>query len=350
MTSKERIQTVLEGGVPDRPPLFDLLRNRAVLEHFSGASLKNAPEDCVYLGIRNALDGTRSVRFPDVPGEEVLPDGRRQLRREWTTWTVWPETPPMEKVLDAFRARVKALEQRLDDSASFDEEAARIRAGIEQHVQLLGPDFGFFGPGSSVGFMAYTQWGLEPFCYALAEEPELFSRFWELNTRTAVRRIACLDLADLICGVFCGEDIAFKGGTLFSPALLRKEYFPRLRRIVQAYHEKHLPVMFHSDGDLMGILDDLYDCGIDLLNPIETIAGMDPQEIRRRCPRLILAGGIDVSQLLPYGTPEEVAEGTRKLIEQAGPGVLVGSSTELHDEVPLENYQAMVETVRNWRY
>jgi uroporphyrinogen decarboxylase len=100
----------------------------------------------------------------------------------------------------------------------------------------------------------------------------------------------------------------------------------------------------------MAILDDLIAVEVDILNPVETIAGMDVAEIRKRHKYLVLAGAIDVSQLLPFGTPQEVASETRKLIEVAGPGVLVGSTTELHNDVPLENFKAMADTVRSYRY
>ena len=108
--------------------------------------------------------------------------------------------------------------------------------------------------------------------------------------------------------------------------------------------------MFHSDGNLMEIVDDLVDVGVDILNHIETIAGMIVAEIRKKHKNLVFAGGIDVSQLLPLGTPQEVAAETRKLLEVAGPGVLVGSSTELHNDVPLDNFKAMAGTVRNYQY
>ncbi|MBI2190392.1 MAG: hypothetical protein HYU36_00230 [Planctomycetes bacterium] len=351
MTSKQRIQTVIRGGTPDRPPLFDLLRNNAVLEHYSGARLDAGdPRSVVYAAVRKALDGTRSVRLPDKPGEEVLPDGRRVVRRQWTSWTKRAHEPTVDEVIQEIRGIIASLEARLEDGNALREDAARLRADLQEHLRHLGPDFGFFGPGSSVGFMIYTRWGLESFCYALADEPGLFSRYWELQTELCVRRIACLDISDLVCGVFCGEDIAYKSGTLFSVHLLRREYFPRLRRIVEAYHRQALPVMFHSDGNLMPVLDDLVGCGIDLLNPIEVLAGMKPAEIRRRHPRLVLAGGMDVSQLLPFGSAGEVAAATRRLIEDAGPGVLVGSSTELHNLVPLANFQAMAESARNWCY
>nr|MBC8228235.1 hypothetical protein [bacterium] len=214
----------------------------------------------------------------------------------------------------------------------------------------LGYDFAFFAPGYNIGMMVYTSYGLETFSYLLADNPEVISRYLELNTELNVRRIGHVSVADISPGVFVGEDIAYKGTTIFSPAYLRKEFMPRLERIVEAYHKRGLKVMFHSDGNLMEIVDDLVAVGIDILNPIETIAGMDVSEIRKKHKNLVFAGGIDVSQLLPLGTPQEVEAETRKLIEIAGPGVLVGSSTELHNDVPLENFKAMADTVRNYRY
>ena len=98
--------------------------------------------------------------------------------------------------------------------------------------------------------------------------------------------------------------------------------------------------MFHSDGNLWEILDNLVAAGIDLLHPVEPLAGMDPYELRRRYPQLILCGTIDVSQLLPFGSPQEIRDQV----------VLVGSSTELHASVPLENYLALHETVLDYRY
>ena len=77
---------------------------------------------------------------------------------------------------------------------------------------------------------------------------------------------------------------------------------------------------------------------------------MEPAEIRRRHPKLVLVGGIDCSRLLPFGTPDDVRKATRKLIEIAGPALLVGSSSETGEDVPLANFLAMIEVARNWRY
>lgn len=351
MTPIERVRTILSDGTPDRPALFDLLRNNAVLEYYSGKSLAEDTPGTIYGAVRNILDSTRSVRFPSVEGEERRPDGTVIIRRQWTTWTKRPRYPTVDEAEASLQGSIRSLEERLaNDSSSDKRDAQNIRASVEGILDKLGYDFAFFSPGYTPGLMVYTSYGLETFSYLLADNPEIIPRYLELNTELNVRRIEHLSVADISPGVFVGEDIAYKGATLFSPTYLRKEFMPRLERIVDAYHKRGLAVMFHSDGNLMEIVDDLVAVGVDILNPIETIAGMDVAEIRKKHKNLVLAGGIDVSQLLPLGTPQEVATETRKLIEIAGPGVLVGSSTELHNDVPLGNFKAMADTVQNYRY
>ena len=90
------------------------------------------------------------------------------------------------------------------------------------------------------------------------------------------------------------------------PLWLRREWFPRLKRLNDAWHSRDVYCLFHSDGHLWAVLDDLIAAGIDGLNPLEVQAGMTVREVRQRYPQLFLTGGIDVSQLLPLGTPDQV--------------------------------------------
>ena len=80
------------------------------------------------------------------------------------------------------------------------------------------------------------------------------------------------------------------------------------------------------------------------------MAGMDAGEIHKRYPDLILCGTIDVSQLLPFGTPQEIADTVIRNIEATEGRIMVGSSTEINNEVPLENYLALHKTVENYSY
>ena len=144
------------------------------------------------------------------------------------------------------------------------------------------------------------------------------------------------------------SDVAYKNRTMFShDTFCEMNFFENVEKICDAVHKKNMQVIFHSDGDIMSIMDDLMACGIDGLNPVEKAAGMDVYELRRLYPKLIIAGALDVTHLLPFGTKAEVRAETRKMIEEVGRDgrLLIGSSTEVEDNVPLENYLAFWDEV-----
>jgi len=66
--------------------------------------------------------------------------------------------------------------------------------------------------------------------------------------------------------------------------------------------------------------------------------------------KIFLAGGIDVSELMPYGTREEVKRGVIQAIKDAGygSGYFLGSTTELDNGVPAENIVTMIETAHKY--
>jgi hypothetical protein len=115
------------------------------------------------------------------------------------------------------------------------------------------------------------------------------------------------------------------------------------------YDEIHV-LEKNTDGNLWDILDDLVEAGIDLFHPVEPLAGMDPAQVHRRYPDLILCGTIDVSQLLPFGTAQEITDQVVRNIEATEGRIMVGSSTEINNEVPLKNYLALHETVLGYSY
>ena len=107
-------------------------------------------------------------------------------------------------------------------------------------------------------------------------------------------------------------------------------------------------VIYHSDGHLNEIMDNLVACGIDALNPLEKLAGMDIVEIRRKYPRLVLTGGIDCSELLSFGSKEDIREEIERIVYEFGAegGILLGSSSEVHNGIPAENCKFMYDTIR----
>ncbi len=348
--SIQRVRDVIQGRLPDRAPLYELLRNDAVLEHFAGAALtlENGPE-LVYRAYAPAVDATRPwVRSPQAEAVERLPDGRLQHRFRWTTWT----EPRRYAGSEAYRRAKQAFLETFDDRWTEADQAS-LRAALDQAAadrRRLGEVFyfpGIAGPGL-MGIIGEV--GLEAFSYYLADCPDLIPELLECNTRRAEAIARHYPDDHGVEAGFLGDDIAFHSGPLLSPSWLRRHYFPRLGRCIAAWHAKGIKVLFHSDGNLDPILDDLAGAGIDGLNPIEVLAGMDIAAIHRRYPKLFLAGGIDVSQLLPRGSPQQVRDAVHRAIDDAGGRLLVGSTTELNNEVPLANYLALREAVLDHPY
>ncbi len=236
--------------------------------------------------------------------------------------------------------------------------SAPIRTGENEYYleqrkvrAWFGEDFYFLLGSPSPGLMnVWREVGLEEFSYYLYDCEEVIVEQLELNTEHACRWVEGLPEDDPFEGVFIGEDIAFKGGPMMRVEWLEREYFPRMARVIEVLHGRGLKVVFHSDGNLNAIMDGLVEAGIDALNPVERAAGMDLAELHRRYPRLVFAGGIDVSHLLPFGTPQQVGEAVVRAIEETEGRILVGSSTEVFDLVPLGNFLAMREAAVGYRF
>jgi hypothetical protein len=348
--SIERVRAVINGELPDRAPLYDLLRNDAVISHFAGRTLtvENAPE-VVYAAYEPALDATRPlVRLPERERTEILDDGREERYFRWTIWTERRRYTDSAAYEAAKREYLDAFDPAWNDA----KQAALDRglASVEEERQRLGEVF-YFPGGPGLGLMGIiSEVGLESFSYYLADCPGVIDELIECNALSAIAWVERLPPDHGIEVVFSGDDIAFKSGPLLSPRWFEQHYFQRLSCVCRAYHKRGIKVLFHSDGNLNLIMDDLVEAGIDGLNPIEVLAGMDVGDIHRRYPHLFMAGAIDVSQLLPLGTPQQVYDTVVRTIDAAGGRIMIGSSTELNDGVPLENYLALRQAVLDHPY
>lgn len=348
--SIERVRAVLHGQMPDRAPLYDLLRNDAVVSHFAGETLtvENAAQ-VVFRAFEPAVDATRPlVRLPEHERTEVLPDGRK---RRFFRWTIWDEHVAYADSA-AYAAAKRAQLDAYDPSWTAERQASLERSleSITDHRRRLGEVF-FFPGGPGVGVQGvYGEIGFDHFCYYMADYPDLIDELIEMSTVQTVNWLEHLPPNHGIEAVMIGDDVAFKTAPMLSPKWFREHYFGRLARVTAAYHRQGIKVLFHSDGNLNLVLGGLVEAGIDGLNPIEVLAGMDVGDIHRRYPHLFMCGGIDVSQLLPLGTPEQVSAVVHRAIDAAEGRIMIGSSTELNNEVPLANYLALREAVLNHPY
>jgi uroporphyrinogen decarboxylase len=114
--------------------------------------------------------------------------------------------------------------------------------------------------------------------------------------------------------------------------------------------EKGLPFILHSDGNLWEILPDLLACGINALHPVEPKA-MDSRELKARFgSKFCLLGNIEIGETLTLGTPADVQAEVRERIRALAPGggYAVGSSNTVAHYVPLENFETMLRSTRQY--
>jgi uroporphyrinogen decarboxylase len=360
MTTRERVLRTLRCEETDRVPLYDLLRNDAAFEHLTGEKLPALRDDkatreslhrIAATATGRLLDMTRSVGFgPVVERDVTTEDGFVHHEAPWekTSWIVrrpFDDVPGAAAYLESWSARVRKATGEIErNPAPYRERYHAFFLATQKHlgdtVNLLAQH------GIGLDDVRHSL-GMELFAYVDADRPELISEALEAKTRFAIAECHAVADSALSPVVLTYGDIAFKGALLHSPAWLRREFYPRLARLNAAWHEHGLSCLFHSDGQLMEALDDLIAAGIDGVNPIETVAGMSLGETRRKVgPRIYLAGGIDMSQLLSNGEPEEVREVCRQAVRDAYPGYFMGSTTEADNSCRLENLLVMYDVSR----
>jgi len=339
MSKRERVLRTLAFKETDRVPIYDILQNDDLIEYLAGEKLTVANGDRVKgKAIARCLDMTRMPEGPQAPRILSDEDGLVIQVERWTSWYI--EYPWHNR-----KELITWVEKQIDKENARAFDAAYSDRFIRRHAyyqDLFGDDtVQIIESGAGLTEM-YSRMGWETFSYLLVDEPELVETWLEARNQAETRRVACIADPELIPVALTYDDIAYKTSTHTSPAWLRRYWFPRLKRLNAAWHERGTRCIFHSDGRLWAVLDDLIEAGIDGINPIEVQAGMTVRELRARYPRLILTGGIDVSSLLPYGTPEQVrAAALENIAATDGLGYFLGSSTELHWEIPTANIMAM---------
>jgi len=150
-----------------------------------------------------------------------------------------------------------------------------------------------------------------------------------------------------------GDDVGSQHGMLMHPKLWRGLVRPRLFRMIQTFRQVNpkIIILYHSCGDFRPIIPDLLDVGVRIISSMQEVGSMNLSEIKREFGRhLAFKGGLDTQYLLPKGTPEDVREGVRRIIQTlgVGGGYIFMPSHLLYDDVPLENIWAMFEALKDY--
>lgn len=189
----------------------------------------------------------------------------------------------------------------------------------------------------------------QDFYMLMADEPELvkamlnrYSEFYlELYERMLIAGDGAIDLLRTC------DDYGTQISLLFGPDMWEEYFAENTKRLVTLAHKYGCFFMQHSCGAIRGIIPKLVECGVDILDPIQKVVGMDPEGLKRDFGNVLsFQGGVDTQALLPFGTPEEVKKEAAhfiKALSQEG-GYILGPSQDFEGDVPVENIVALYDS------
>ncbi len=157
------------------------------------------------------------------------------------------------------------------------------------------------------------------------------------------------EIGDDIDMIKIGDDLGMQNSLLMSPKMYRDIVKP-IHADYISFIKSHTKarLFFHTDGDVFPLIPDFIEMGVDILNPIQTSAGKmsNLEELKRQFGKeLVFCGAIDTHRILPFGTPDEVRAEVKRIIQVLGQegGYMLSSVHTVLPDVPPENILAMVD-------
>ena len=347
LTTHERMTCVYNHEEPDRLPMHDGPWGSTVAR-WRREGLPEGVSPAAFFGWDNfaGFGNDNSPRFPVETVEEteeyvIHTTAWGATMKNWRTRGGVPEFLGFRiKDRDTWaeaKARMTPSEDRID-WAALAENYPKWKAS------------GAWISGSAwFGYDVFASWhvGYEPFLIALADDPE-----W---CRDMIETALDLNLAMLAMAWDRGyrfdvvrwpDDMGYRNGLLFSVNTYRQVVKPAQKRMIDWCHDRGIKAMLHSCGNIMALIPELIEIGLDALNPLEQKAGMDVFELKGKWgDRLVLEGGIDVRNMTDGAKIEEEIR-TKFEVLKPGGGYIFFSDHSVPENVSFADYCRVMELVR----
>lgn len=177
--------------------------------------------------------------------------------------------------------------------------------------------------------------GIENFAYVQADEPEFIEDLLDIYCEWSMR--VCERFQE--CGVdliWFTDDIAFNDSTMFSPEFFREVCVPKMKQVMNTVK---VPTIYHSDGNILPVIDQLIGLGFNGLHPMDP-GGLDINEVKKTYgDKICLVGNIDLRHTLVTGTLDEVRNEVWDRIENIGKGggYIISSANSVPSYCKAEN-------------
>ena len=144
--------------------------------------------------------------------------------------------------------------------------------------------------------------------------------------------------------IYFGDDLGLQKSLPISPFHWRRYLKPCYAKIFGACREKGVYVYLHSDGHILEIIEDLIECGVNIINPQIRANGLEGLE---KVAKGKVCINLDLDrQLFPFATPREIRSHIRKVVDVLGlekGGLMLNAECE--PDVSLENIETILQVL-----
>lgn len=338
MTSRERVIRAIQFQKPDSLPISHAILPSAQYRY--GADLSKI--------INSFHEDFGWHLLPDLPREKLPP--LYKLGKHTDDWgTLW-------YVTEEGRCGIPVgypIKLDLADYSHYKWPEV-FAAGVPKYRlysgHMAGKSEDYYARGGWIVFFEQMQqlYGFENLLIALTMDlPEVY-RFRDDLLQF---NLAWLDnwLASEYQGLHFADDWGTQTSLLISPDLWRSFFKPVYKEMFSKVKNRGLHVWYHSDGNILEIIPDLIELGVDVLNCQASV--MDMNELKKFAGKIAFRTDIDRQKVLPFVSPVKVKDYIFNLFHQLGTsdGGIIACG-EISEDVPLENIKAMYEAFTEFKW
>ncbi len=273
----------------------------------------------------------------------------------------------------------------LHRQSCYDEDNPNLADNLEEFKELDSDDINFLKtrvaelngehnylhvahlPGTALGDIALVPApfmenpkgirGVEDWYMMIASNEEFIDKLFAAQCEISIKNLEKLkdvfgDMLDV--AVVCGTDFGTQTSTFCSVEKYRRLWLPHYKKLNDWIHKNTSWKTFkHSCGAIECLLESFIDSGFDIINPVQCSAtGMDAKLIKNKYgDRITFWGaGVDTQKTLPFESASQVRSQVLERLEifSKGGGFMFNSIHNVQALTPVENFVAMIDTVKEY--
>lgn len=197
-------------------------------------------------------------------------------------------------------------------------------------------------------------WSLRGMTNALVdfyEEPENVHRLYRALTDFYIKMMERGKKEQNMDGVFVSDDLGTQTGPFFSPAIFKEFFKPYYKELIEKAHSLGMHFWLHCCGNIELLLPDFVEIGLDVIHPIQKYT-MEEKKIAEKFGKdICIWAGFDVQRIIPYGTPVEVREEVRFMIDtyfRNEGRLIITAGNGITPDCKVESLEALLDETYNY--